>query len=438
MRFVPKVKVSVRASLTFAILLAILFSWILSSGIANYLNYLSILSIRKEMIRYRGNGMIMIPKPRFGIMEFLTGRPPIPPFIFRNPPPPQQDGMPAMPPPFPGANRRPIPPRLERYQPASFWETRQWLDLKITLLRLLIAFGLAGLTGALLGRRYAKPLMQLSKGAEAFHAGKFDYRIPSSGQDEFTEVAHVMNDMAEKVAEQISNLEQEAERRRRFLADIAHELRSPVTTMRTMAGALKDGVAEQPERRERAVTALVGTSERLLRLVQDLMELAKLDLNELPLNKAEINLCELIQNLLQYHQEEAFAAGILILPFQCDESVNIKVDPDRITQVLDNIIGNAISYAGKGARLSVTLTNEDPIHIVINDTGKGIRSQDLPYIFESFYRADQARTPGEAHSGLGLSIARKLTEAHGGTLTISSEEGKGTEVDIHLPKEVSG
>lgn len=434
MRFVPKV--GVRTSLTLAILLAILFSWVLSSGIANYLNYLSILSIRKEMMRFRGNGMIMIPKPRFGFMDFLTGRPPIPPFRFQNPPPPEGAGMPMAPPPFPGANRRPIPPRMEMYHPSDFWATREWFDLKITLLRLLIAFGLAGLTGALLGRRYAKPLMQLSKGAEAFHSGQFDYRIPAKGQDEFAEVAHVMNDMAERVSEQISNLEREAERRRRFLADIAHELRSPVTTMRTMAGALKDGLAEQPERRDRAVNALVGTSERLLRLVQDLMELAKLDLNELPLNKAEIDLCELTQNLLRYHQEEAISAGVTILTLDCAESVTARVDPDRITQVLDNIIGNAISYAGKGAKLCVTFANGDPVHLTIRDTGKGIRSEDIPYIFEPFYRADQARTPGEAHSGLGLSIARKLTEAHGGSLTLSSEEGKGTQVDILLPKNI--
>jgi len=200
-----------------------------------------------------------------------------------------------------------------------------------------------------------------------------------------------------------------------------------------MAGALQDGVADEPGRRERAVSALVSTSERLLRLVQDLMELAKLDLDELPLNTREVDLRELVSSAVQSFEAEATAAGIVLRPLDPTPPVKITIDPDRIVQVLDNILGNAISYAGEGAEVTISLEDGDPVRISIRDTGRGISSEYLPYVFDSFYRADAARTPGECHSGLGLSIARRLVEAHGGTLTVSSAEGKGTLVTILLP-----
>jgi len=121
--------------------------------------------------------------------------------------------------------------------------------------------------GKWLSARFTRPLTELSAGASAYHAGDFGYRIPTPGNDEFTDVARAMNEMAERVSDQIADLEGDAERRRQFLADVAHELRSPVTTMRTMAGALSEGLANDPQRSSRAVEALVRTSERLLRLV---------------------------------------------------------------------------------------------------------------------------------------------------------------------------
>lgn len=412
-------RASVRINLALAILLTIVLSWVLSAGIANYLNYLNMRSVRQEMIRHPEIYSRPIPESRFGVREFLTGRPRFP--REPGPPPPNQGPPPGRPPMGRPGGGPPGP------SPVSF-------ELRWALLRLMVALGLAGLAGAWLGRKFTKPLTQLAQGAEAFHSGDFDYRIPTSGQNEFAAVAAAMNEMAKQVSDQINHLEEDAERRRQLLADIAHELRSPVTTMRTMAGALQDGVAEEPERRERAASALVRTSERLLRLVQDLMELAKLDLNELPLNIGEVDLRELVESVVRSCDAEAATAGIVLHPPQPAPPINLSVDPDRIIQVLDNVLGNAISYAGEGAEVRILLEDGDPVRISIHDTGKGIPAEDLPRIFDSFYRADAARTPGECHSGLGLSIARRLVEAHGGRLTIGSEEGKGTSVTIEIPR----
>jgi two-component system sensor histidine kinase BaeS len=406
-------KASVRVNLALAILVTIVLSWILSGALANYVNYLNIKSYRQQMLHQPDRFGRMIPEPKFGVSEFLFGRPPLPRGPMGN------DHHPGMPGP---------------HGPRDPFE-RPFFDafLQSILPRLAVAFALAATAGILLGRRFTKPLMQLAKGADQFHAGHFDYRIPCNGNDEFTAVATSMNDMARQVSGHIDQLEQDAERRRQFLADIAHELRSPVTTMRTMAGALKDGLADEPDRRKLAEAALVRTSERLLRLVQDLMELAKLDLNELPLNVRTMDLQELAASAVQSHQEEAASAGILLHPLERSEPVMFPVDPDRMTQVIDNILQNAISYAGRGAEVKTTVSGGEKAVIRIADTGRGISAMDMPYIFDSFYRADAARTPGEAHSGLGLRIARRLVEIHGGTLEISSTEGSGTTVDITFP-----
>lgn len=420
MRIVPRV--NVRLSLALVILLTIVLSWIISGGIANYLNYLNIRSFQQEMVKHPDIYPRPMPEPRFSWKEFLSASYPFPPRHQHRPPP--GPGMNGDPRPLVAGDPIEKPPR----------ESRMPSDLNWSFIRLAVAFGLAALAGAWLGRRFTKPLSQLTKGAEAFQSGDFAYRIPVSGKSEFDEVAGSMNDMARQVSDQINCLEKDAERRRQFLADIAHEFRSPVATMRTMAGALSDGIADEPERKERAISALVGTSERLLRLVRDLMELAKIDLDDFPLNVRDVDIRELAASVICSHDAKAAEVGVIIHPLEPSIPITIKVDPDRITQVLDNIIDNAISYAGKGSHVNMTLEDGDRVKILITDTGKGIRQEDIGSVLDPFYRADAARTPGDCHSGLGLSIACRLVEAHGGNLSIKSEEGKGTTVTIVIPK----
>jgi len=421
MRIVPRA--SVRVSVTIAILITVVLSWIIGSGVANYFGYLSFRSLRQEMMKHPGIYARPIPEPRFGIVEFLTGRPPIPRGR-REPVPtrrPQLD---------PGPGRSPAD--VPHGSPPG--PSPDLFELRGLLLRLGVALGLAVLAGAWLARKFTKPLTQLADGADAFQSGDFEYRIPARGGNEFAAVAAAMNEMAERVSDQINRLESDAQRRRRFLADIAHELRSPVTTMETMAGALKDGLADEPERREFAVAALVVTSRRLRRLVQDLLELAKLDLTELPLAMTHTDLCELVSSAIRSHEVEASAAGVVLHSLSSTAAVGVSADPDRIVQVLNNVLENAISYAGSGAEISVEVEDGDPAMVRVTDTGKGIPAEDMPFVLDPFYRADSARTPGDSHSGLGLSIASRLIEAHGGTLTITSEEGSGTQVTIAIPK----
>jgi two-component system sensor histidine kinase MtrB len=198
-----------------------------------------------------------------------------------------------------------------------------------------------------MGRKFTRPLTHLANGADAFRRGDLSHRIPESGQDEFATVAGAMNEMARQVSEQIKRLEDDARRRRQFLADVAHELRSPVTTLQTMIAAMNDGLAEDPARREFAMSALATTSQRLGRLVQDLMDLARLEVTELTLSLREVDLRELAASSIRAHEAQASAAGVVLHPLERGPGISATVDPDRISQVLDNVLENAINY-GQG------------------------------------------------------------------------------------------
>jgi signal transduction histidine kinase len=241
-----------------------------------------------------------------------------------------------------------------------------------------------------------------------------------------------MNEMAAKVGAQIAALEEDAHRRKQVLADVAHELRSPVTTLGAMAAALRDGLADEPGRRREAIAFMIDAAGRMRRLVDDLLEVARLDLREVPLAPVPVDLRSLADDAVHIHEAMAEEAGIRLLPLPDGPPVIVEVDPARISQVLDNLLDNAVAYAGEGAEVRVTITASPP-GFIVQDTGVGVAAKHLPFLFDPFYRADAARTPGSNHSGLGLRIARGLIEAHGGTLTLESVEGEGTTVTVTFP-----
>ena len=450
MRFAPKL--SVGAQLTAAILLAIVLSWILSAGTSSYVAYQRIRALRQEMLARPDLYPVPIPEPQFTVWDFLLGprpelarlpdrpplrpelRPPVPGGPFGPPPPGMRPALPpgmrlALPPGGLPPNAGPQPP--DGPQPAGPRGPGPGAMLAV---RGAIALLLALIAGRYLSWRFSGRLDELAKGAGAFDAGNLSYRVPEGGDDEFARVAAAMNRMAERVARQIGDLERDAESRRQFLADVAHELRGPVATIRTMAGALEDGVAEEPERRERAVSALVRTSERLLHLVNDLLVLARLDLKELPISARRADIRELAAAAVESRAAAASQAGVTLLPIEPGPPVIASVDPDRLTQVLDNLLDNAISYAGSGASVRVTVDEGQTARLTVSDNGQGIPAAHLQRIFEPFYRVDPARTMDEGHSGLGLRISRGLVRAMGGELALTSREGAGTTAVITLPR----
>lgn len=410
-------KTSLGTQMTIAVLLAIVISWVLSSGVTSYMSYQRIRVLREEMLSRPDLYPFPIPEPRFGIREFLLGTEPRlhgP----RGPRPPEPDGAPRQAAPAPGPN----PPPREPIVPTA-----------VLVFRTALALLLALIAGGWMSARFSRRLQELSRGASAFDTGDFEHRIPERGDDEFTQLAVSMNEMAQRVSGQISDLEEDASRRRQFLADMAHELRGPVTTLRTMAGALDEGLAEDSERRKRAVSSMARASDRLLSLVNDLLQLARLDLKELPVHARSVDLRELAGHVIDSHQALASGAGVVLHPLADGPEVMAVADPDRLAQVLDNLLNNAISHAGRGSEIRVEVGAGTSAMITVADNGVGIPAADVPYVFEPFYRADRVRSPLEGHSGLGLRISRGLVEAQGGTLTLTSREGEGTTVTIAMP-----
>lgn len=287
---------------------------------------------------------------------------------------------------------------------------------------LLLAAGLALLLGMFLGavlaRTLAAPLGQVSAAAGAIAAGDLSQRVPERGTVETKALARSFNQMA-------GNLEQAEQLRRNLLADVAHELRTPLTVIQGNLQALLDGVYPL----ERAEIATVYDETRLLsRLVADLRELAQAEAGQLKLHLGPVDatavLAQTVDSFALLAQEEQVS-------LQLDSPTDLppaQADPDRLAQVLRNLIANAVRHAAPGGHVWVSARPEQGrLRISVADDGPGIPAADLPHVFDRFWRGDPARSRDSGGSGLGLAITRHLVEAQGGRIDVASRADRGTE-----------
>lgn len=223
--------------------------------------------------------------------------------------------------------------------------------------------------------------------------------------------------------------------RREFVANVSHELRTPLTTMRSYLEALADGVMEDPEVGPQFLNVAQTETERMIRLVNDLLQLSKMDSRDYRLSKEWVDFTEFFSRIIDRfemakHENVRFTR---ILP---RKPLFVEIDEDKLTQVLDNIISNALKYSPEGGEVVFTVLEEEgKITVSIKDEGIGIPKENLGKIFDRFYRVDKARTRKLGGTGLGLAIAREMVNAHGGTIWATSEEGKGTQIIFTLPYE---
>jgi two-component system OmpR family sensor kinase/two-component system sensor histidine kinase BaeS len=293
---------------------------------------------------------------------------------------------------------------------------------------LLLAAGLAVLLGIVLGavlaRTLAAPLGQVSAAAGAIAAGDLSQRAPEHGTVETQDLARSFNRMAE-------NLEQAEQLRRNLLADVAHELRTPLTVIQGNLQALLDGVYPL----ERAEIATIYDETRLLsRLVADLRELAQAEAGQLKLTLGSVDAAAVLSQTMDSF---AMLAQENQVDLQLDAPASlppVQADPDRLAQVLRNLLANAIRHAAPGGHVRVAARPEAGcVRISVADDGPGIAADDLPHVFDRFWRGDPARTRDGGGSGLGLAITKSLVEAQGGAVGVSSAQGKGTEFWFQLP-----
>ncbi len=223
--------------------------------------------------------------------------------------------------------------------------------------------------------------------------------------------------------------------RKDFIANVSHELRTPISMLQGYSEAIVDDIAESQEEKKEMARVIYDESLRMGRLVNELLDLARMEAGHIHLSMEDINLSTFINRIIHKFQGLAKDNEIQLYSKIEDSISSFLFDPDRIEQVLTNLIDNAIRHTPKGGTVKVTVSSEDKgIRMEVKDSGSGIPEEDLPFVFERFYKADKARTRGRAGTGLGLAIAKNIIDAHHGSISVQSKLGLGTTFSFLLPR----
>lgn len=310
------------------------------------------------------------------------------------------------------------------------------LQAQMRHLRWVVAWGtvvalvIAGGVGLLLARSISAPIQEMEKVASSLATGRLNERVPVRTADELGDLARSLNYMASEL-ERIDSL------RRQFVADAAHELRTPVANLAVAIEALKAIIEKDPAQATAVVTDIDREVQRLRRLVEDLLDLSLVESGKVRLNLTSISPSEIILRAVQPFYPRAEEAGIALkveLPARLPQ---VRADPDRTIQVLTNLLDNALKYTPRGGEVVVgAYERRGHVLLSVKDTGPGIPETELPHIFDRFYKVDRARSGARGGAGLGLAIAKRLVEAQGGIIMVESKEGQGARFVVALPKEV--
>lgn len=308
-------------------------------------------------------------------------------------------------------------------------------EMALPLLQSLsIALIISALMAALVARSIARPIQQVAAGAQAFAKGNYAQRVPTHGPSEVQQLAGDFNDMAAQV--------QSAQQTERdFVANISHELKTPLTSIQGFAQALRDGDVKDAAGMQRAAQIIFDEADRMRRLVNDLLDSARLESGELSLTRNSVQLSQIAQTCIGKMQPRAEAAGVTFAVNLASDLPPIIADGDRLLQVVSNLIDNALKHTPRDGRVTVETRVASRkvsakevlsgVEISVGDTGAGIPPEDLPHIFDRFYQADKSRSAGG--SGLGLAICKQIVEAHAGQINAQSVQGMGTRVSVWLP-----
>jgi signal transduction histidine kinase len=284
------------------------------------------------------------------------------------------------------------------------------------ILSLFVALGLARWIGS--------PLQALVSASRRMPETK---PLALRGPREVQELTAAFNEMSARV-----NTTQKAQRE--FVANVSHELKTPITSIQGFAQALQDGTADTPEARRQAAAVIQQESGRMYRMVLDLLDLARLDSGTLDLEHLQVDIPGLLNGVAEKFTPQARAAGVNI-QVEAATLPPVTGDGDRLAQVFTNLVDNALKYTPAGG--SVTLragTGDSGIRVEVTDSGAGIPPESLPHIFERFYQADPSRPGGDGHgAGLGLAIVQEIIRAHGGTISVRSAQGEGSIFTVNLP-----
>ena len=313
-------------------------------------------------------------------------------------------------------------------------ETLKGMLWKIVLAGLLIALAATPVSLYISGR-ISRPLSEMKDNAERFASGQLDSRIRVEGPDDVIRLAEALNAMAAQLDDRIHRLRKLESMRRDFVANVSHELKTPITSIKGFVETLLSGAMDKPEDSKRFLEIVAGQADRLNAIIDDLLSLSQLEQDA---EKADIifeasELKPVLEMAIQACAPKASEKTVRV-ELNCLENVIVRINPQLLEQAVINLVDNAIKYSLPSTKVCVDVsTGETGITVAVIDEGRGIEKEHFPRLFERFYRVDRDRSREMGGTGLGLAIVKHIAQVHGGSVSVDSSVGKGSTFRIHLP-----
>ena len=280
----------------------------------------------------------------------------------------------------------------------------------------------------LFSRFMVKDLRKINTAAKSLSKGDFTTRVQLKSKNEIGQLADAFNNMAEEL-QKLEGL------RISFVANVSHELRTPLTSIQGFVQGILDGAINKEEQ-DTYLNTVLDETKRLNLLISDLLELSKIESGKFPLNNRIFDINELIRRCLITFEQRIENKKLDVQVVMGDERLYANADPDRIAQVITNLIDNAVKFSKQGGTLVLrSQAHEDKIYVSVKDTGEGIPEKDLPFIFERFYKVDKSRGRKQQGTGIGLSIVKKIIDQHGQKIWVESKTGEGSVFTFSLKLE---
>ena len=281
--------------------------------------------------------------------------------------------------------------------------------------------------GWLISRSLTKPLANISLAAARFSAGDYSARTNAVGKDEVGSLGRIFNNMAESISKAEAN-------RREFLSTASHELRTPVASIGAMTEALLDDLVTSPEDRRRYLERILKESRRMGLLVNDILDLSRIEAGEFNIHIQPVSLQSVVNSTADRFVDAAEVKSVSIHIKSPDKAVIVLADPDRLGQITANFLSNALRHTPDSSQIFINIETDGPLAMLsIIDEGDGIPENELPLIWERFYRIEKSRTRSSGGTGLGLAISQKLANLMGGSVSVKNEKGKGARFTVALP-----
>lgn len=315
------------------------------------------------------------------------------------------------------------------------------LHITISIFIIIILIGTNGVLTFIVARSIIKPLYKLKASANQIKGGNLDFHITTDTKDEIGEVCTAFEEMRARLKQSIKVQLQYEENRKELISNISHDLKTPITAIKGYIEGIRDGVADTPEKTSKYINTIYTKSCDIDKLIDELFLYSKLDLNKFPFNFTKVNVYQYIEDCIEELYFPLQKKNIAINYHRTAiKPIFIVADVQQLKRVFINVIENAVKYMDKvNGEINIMIKqDESSVIIEIKDNGQGIPSDALPHIFDRFYRADPARNISTGGSGLGLSIAKKIIEQHGGFIRAHSVEGEGTSMVFTLKKYKSG